>query len=207
LKQWIFLLYGLGFVGLFLALQYIACRFRELIDAYIRQWTTRVGLPALPGTLAWLASAAGLLCFIEQLSKAVDMEAWEPFWVGLGVWGGSNLVAWALVHPGLTNVTVEKDTRGPAEALDLLAYLTKLVLRLVSVVFGLGVLGGAVWLVVAIVGLFQDEQYDTAKSALLYLSCVGMLPLLAYIGALILRYSIGIGEAILSLGGKGVTQR
>jgi hypothetical protein len=41
----------------------------------------------------------------------------------------------------------------------------------------------------------------------LYMIWIGFLPFLAYVGALIVRYNISLGEAILSLLGKGDANR
>lgn len=202
-KQWFFLLKGLGLVLLLLAVQYMASRFLELNDRYIKLWSTRIGTPTLPGALAWLASVGGLLFLVAQLRDVINFDVWQPFWLGLAVWVGANFLAWSLLHPGLANVTVEQDTRGAAEALDILSYLAKQSLRLVSMVFGFAVLGGVVWLIGSMIDLFKNGIEDAHLAPVGFLIWVGILPLLSYVGIVFVRYNIGLGEAILSLLGKG----
>lgn len=206
--DWVLAPLGFGLVGLLLAIQYIASRFLELNDSYIKLWPSRMGIPTLPGALAWLVAIGGLLYFLSTFEGLrAEPRGWEAFWLGFGAWVGANFLAWSFLHPGLANVAIERDTRGPAEALDILSYLAKLWLRLVSMIFGFAVLGGVVWLIMGMVELFKDGQLTTTTSAITFIIWIGFLPLLAYIGTLIVRYHISLGEAILSLLGKGEAKR
>jgi hypothetical protein len=202
LEKWVFILYGIGLTGLMLALQYISCRFIELNERHVRSWPTRLGIPVLPGALAWLASVAGLLFFIWQLTELIQFRAWQPFWLGFGVWFGANLVAWSLMHAGLANVAVEQEARGAGEALDIASYLAKQVMRVVPMVFGFAVIGAVVWLIVGMVEIFRDGLYDTATDATLFVVAVGFLPVAACALGLAARLVIGLCEAILSLAGR-----
>jgi len=201
-KEWVYPFYGIAMVGLLLALQYAASRFLEITDAYITGWRTRIGIAPLPAFLAWVMVLVGVLLVLGGLVQAVRADDWPMFWKMLGACVALDLLAWGLVHPGMANVGVEREARGAAEALDVLAFLVKVFLRIVPMAFGFGVLAGVIWLVTGMVEVIRMADVSSVMGAFAFVVGTSLLPVATLLAALAARLNLGIADAILSIPGK-----
>jgi hypothetical protein len=201
-KEWVYPFYGVVLMGLLLGLQYAASRFLEITNAYIAGWRTRIGIAPLPAALAWTMVSVGLLLVLGGIVQAVRADYWEAFWKALGACAALDLMAWALIHPGIANVGVEEQVRGPAEALDVVAFLLKVILRIVPMVFGFGILAGVIWLVTGMVQVIRMADVSSATGAYVFVAGTALLPLVSLLVALPVRMHLGAIEAVLGIPGK-----
>ena len=201
-KEWVYPFYGIAMAGLLLALQYAASRFLEITDAYVNGWRSRIGVGLLSPCLAWVMVIVGFLLVLGGFMQGVRADYWQAFWKAIGACAALDVLAWALVHPGMANVGVENEVRGPAEALDLLALLVKVCLRIVPLVFGLGMIAGVIWMVTGMVRIIRMEDVSSAMGAYFFIAGTALLPLASLLVAFSVRLNLGIAEAILSVPGK-----
>jgi hypothetical protein len=198
-KEWVYPFYGIALMGLLLGFQYAASRFFEITNGYIAGWRSRIGIAPLPACLAWVMVVAGLLLVLGGIVQAVRADYWDIFWKALGACVALDLMAWALIHPGIANVGVEDQVRGPAEALDVVSFLVKVLLRIVPMVFGFGILAGVIRLVMGMVQVIRTADVSSATAAFVFVAGASLLPVASLLVALSVRLHLGIAEAILAI--------
>ena len=97
------------------------------------------------------------------------------------------------------NVGVEDQVRGPAEALDVVSFLVKVLLRIVPMVFGFGILAGVIRLVMGMVQVIRTADVSSATAAFVFVAGASLLPVASLLVALSVRLHLGIAEAILAI--------
>ena len=139
-------------------LQYAALKFCDALERLNRSTDSSLSSTAFPDCFALLCLANGAVAFIGSLAGAFQTSMyWMIFAgiVGFIVWGYLALVALNL--PTLS-ISVVPQARAGEEAIGVLTFLLKAVLRLVPVAFGTGVALGAIVMGYACYLAFSEEK-------------------------------------------------
>lgn len=191
----IFVLYSIGCAALLLILQYTASKFLHAGGSLINSSPSRLASRAFLDCLALLMEIAGILFFLGflmrgQLSYLV---------VGLGAWALCDSIAYIALHPSMANITISEDTPAGEEAIGIMSFLVKAVVRIVPIAFGVGSIIGLVALLIATFSLLFGGTPEGGRAALKLIIFCACLPFFSYIFFALYHLTIDVLRAILVL--------
>jgi hypothetical protein len=203
-----YLLEAAGGILVLAVLQYVAGRSCDAIDQVHAVTSGTLSSTVVPECFALLSTAAGVSALLIAVAHVVATPAfvmWLPFGIAAFL-VGVYLAALAL-NPAALGVSVVPVSRASEETLGVLTFLLKALLRSVSVVFGSGVICGALLLAFACGQVFKGEKglelaTDTAAVAQRSLWWFGALPLAAYVVFLLGCLLLDLWRSVLSLTGR-----
>jgi hypothetical protein len=203
------LLFMMATLAIFAALQYTAIKFCDALERLNRSTGSNLSSTAFPDCFALLCLAGGVVTLLATLAGAFQTSMyWMIFAgiVGFIVWGYLALVALNL--PTL-NISMAPEARAGEEAIGVLTFLLKAVLRLVPVAFGTGVALGAIVMGYACYLAFSEEKGlsilasaatgSIAQSIVIYSAG---LPLAAYLVFLLYNLWLDLCRAVLAVPAK-----
>ena len=197
-KSWPMLFVGAGFSILLVMLQYTADKFLNAGDTLIKSSPSRLSSVAFLDCLALLIEAFGILSVIY----AITLRQWSLFIVGLGVWAICDAIAYIAINPSLANIKISKDTAAGEEAIGILSFAVKAIVRMVPFAFGVGAMIGSVSLLVASFGLMFKENavVDFAHVGLIVICAC--LPFASYVLFTVYHLIIDVVRAVLVIPAK-----
>jgi hypothetical protein len=201
-SAWTMAFVGMGLALMLVVLQYVADRFEAAAQRLVDGWTTRLAGATFPDALAWIFEALGIVIFMTALMSASQASDWSVFWKGVGGWVICVLVAWVLFHPTMQSVEIDPATAMREEAIGIVAYLMKAVLRCVPVVFGVLAIMATVAIISGLVDIFRDQGAGWIQEEIWFGMMATLLPVAAYLAAVFCRLHLDIMHAILSIPGK-----
>jgi len=199
LKDWIYILHGIGIAALLMVLQYAAERFMSAGETLIKASPSRMNSGAFLDCLALLMAIGGVLLLIVYIMQAKRMESWSLFWIGLGDCALCLCVAYIALNPSMANTTVAEGGTAGDEAIGIMSFFVKAVIRIVPLAFGIGAIIGSVALFIAIFSLIRDESRAAGTQALVMIGFCSCLPFLTYLGFVFYQLMIDVIRAILSI--------
>ncbi len=203
LESFMFFLTALGFSILVLVIQYIADKFSHAGEILIKNNPTSLSSTAFLDSLGLLAMIGGIVALLVNLYFAIKSPSLNALLTGVGLFVFLEFVALIALNPELITVDVVKETTAGEEAIGILTFFIKKIIKLVPILFGLGVIIGTVMLLVSSFDLFSNERmlFAPAKIEWSYSLIIssGLLPLLSYILFVLYYLVIDIIRAILSL--------
>jgi hypothetical protein len=189
-----------------LALQYTAAKFLPSGDQLLRATPTRLASQAFLDCYALLHLVGGLLVLIWFVVAAVRIEDLSFAWLGVALFALLEYLGCVALHPGLLNITVAEGAAAEEEAVGILAFLVKALLRVVPVCFGVWATVGAAALAVAVVNVLRDEYRESMTLFTLAGSnwVVGpaLLPFAAFVVFLLSYLAVALVRAVLSVPAK-----
>jgi len=197
-SSWMLFPYGIGLAILLVVLQYTAVKFMSAGRSLIESSPSRLRSTAFLDCFALLSEITGVMIFLSLLVRA----QWSLFWTGLGVWALCDGMAWIAIHPSLTNISFSDHVGAGEEAIGMMSFVVKAVVRLVPIAFGVGAIIGAVALVFAVFSLLRTGELLAGRAAILLIAFCACLPLAAYVLSTFYHLLIDILRAILLLPGK-----
>ena len=188
------LLSGVGLLVFLAALQYTAGKCCDALDRLVRTTGGKLASTLLPDCFAVLSLTAGLLMVLGSARGAVESSTWHTLLTGIAgaiVFGHAALAA---LNPSTLNISIVSDKpRVSEEAIGVLTFLAKVLLRVVPVVLGTGVIVGTVMMghacyeALGADGIPSVAQFTAGVArAILFFSAA--LPLIVY--ALFLLYAL-----------------
>ena len=206
LKSFEFFLYSLIFaIGIFV-IQYIAKKFSHAGETLIENNPSFLSSSAFLDCLGLLAMLAGVVALLYHLYQAIRIPQFEPLLYGAGAFIFFEFVALVVLHPRTITVDVVDQTTAGEEAIGIITIFIKKIMRLIPILFGLGLIIVTVMLLIDSVGLFSELKKFAARTRILSdyerLVGIGLLPFLSYIGFVILYLVVDLIKAILSIPGK-----
>jgi len=203
LESFMFFLTALVFSILVLVIQYIADKFSHAGEILIKNNPTSLSSTAFLDSLGLLAMIGGIVALLVNLYFAIKSPSMNALLTGLGLFVFLEFVALIALNPELITINIVKETTAGEEAIGILTFFIKKIMKLVPIVFGLGVIIGTIMLLVSSFDLFSNEKilFASAKIERSYglIICSGLLPLLSYILFVLYYLVIDIIRAILSL--------
>jgi len=198
-------MYGAISVLVLAVLQYVASRFCDALDRLNRTTSSTISSSAFIDCFALLAIATGVAMLATSAFIAVRMEEYSGILYGLTVFVVCQYLAFVALNPQTLSISVVPEARAGEEAIGVLSFILKAVLRLVPVAFGAAVIYGTLMLIYACYQIFNDrlaEAMVTAGDANWKIIYAAALPFVTYIFFLIYYLSIDVCRAVLSLPGK-----
>ena len=164
---------ALGFVAATSVLQYAAPRFVTAMERLSRITPGQVSSAALLDCWALLNMCGGLAVLLVLTVVAVRSQNYSYVMPGIAVFILAQYVAVLSLNPDALQLTVASDTTLAEEALGVLSYAVKLIVRQTPVALGVGVAWGVVELLRSAVQLFTPLQ--NASDALAVVQARGYL--------------------------------
>jgi hypothetical protein len=184
-------------------LQYVGWRFCEAGERLNRSTSETVSSAALLDCVALLAMVSGATALIVSLFFGVHGLYWAIF-AGLATFVVAQFLGFTAIHPSLANVQIVSESRPSEDALGLIGFFAKALVRIAPVVFGVGAAFGCALLIYASVQAIIDPVGAWLNSiiATASLRWTGVFPLGAYLAYLLIYLLLDVLRAILVLPSK-----
>jgi hypothetical protein len=196
----------LGIIGFLVlaVLQYLGGRFCEASERLNRNTSATLSSTVFLDCFALFNIVIGATALLGSL--AVGIPAKEAWWIitGLSSFIISQYLAFIALNPSTINVNIVPEQRAGEEALGLISFFVKSLLKLVPVVFGVGAVAGSLMLLDASIELFTTNPLLAEKVAFIAntaLVTAAALPFFAYLLFLLIFLLLDVIRAILVLPG------
>ena len=202
------LLQGVLLLVLLAALQYAAGKFCDVLDRLNRAAGSSLTSTVFPDCFALLSLVAGLTALFGSVPAAVHASMYPLVLLGIAGFIVCSYSAFVAMNPSTLNVSILADeTSAGEEAIGVLTFLLKALLRAAPVALGAGVLAGTLMMGIACYEAFFSVDGPmaaqiTAAAARIVLVSSAALPLAAYLLFLLCSLSLDLCRAILVLPGK-----
>jgi hypothetical protein len=199
-------LIGIAWFFVVMVVQYIAHRFSNAGENLIKNNPTSLASRAFLDCVAFIFVIAGLIVFIIHLIGLIKTGDFNTFLMGLCVFVLFEFIA--IVSFNFKTITIEivKETSAGQEAIGIVTFFIKGLMKLVPIFFGVGVAIGTIMLFIDSFGLFSDAKISQAwisgNANAMSILIAGLLPFIAYIVFVLYYLVVDIVRAILSLPGK-----
>jgi len=198
---------ALGFSIGFFVVQYVGNKFLFAGDVLIDKNPSRMSSSAFLDSFALLSIIGGVGILLYNIYLAIKIPSFSPLLMGLVFFLLLWFFAFVLMNPKEITVSIVKDTTAGQEAIGIITLFIKSIMKLVPIIFGIGVIYGSISMLIHMFGLFKaNPQVAWFKissfnisSDMSILIITGLLPLLAYLGFVIAFLFIDITRAILSI--------
>ncbi len=186
-------------------LQYTSGRFLASLQMLNRSTSGRITSTALPDCVALLSMCVGLALLIGMVMLGLSLGDFSVVLFAIGLFILFEYVAILSLTLDALNLKVEADASAGEEAIGIISFLAKLILRLVPVAFGVGVALGICNLIVASVLAISKSGPEItdalatmqASGGILFTSAA--LPILAYVLFLLVYLLVDVLRSILVL--------
>lgn len=200
-------LFGLAWILLMLLVQYIATSFSTAGENFIKTSPSQMASLSFLNCFALLNFVIGWIVLFTSLFQAIKTENLQLLWVGLGVFLLCEYLACISMNPGLVNITIQSRGSAGEEALGILSFLLKALLRLVPIAFGVGVVLGTASMTFQYVQFLAKGWYPPLALAVAQQSAgwvlqAGLLPFAGYVGFAVLYLVINLIRSVLQIPGK-----
>jgi len=196
---WANIAYGIGAVVVLAILQFTADRFLSADRAMIEHSPSRMGSSAFLECVCVLSEIAGIAAFLYFFAQAKQLGQWSLVWYGLGAWVLLDALAHIALNPSMVNLTIAGDVRAGDEALGILSFFGKAIVRLVPIAFGVAVIVGSVLMACSYVSLIKNADVLPGHNALLLICQGACLPLASYAFFAFYHLSLDLLWAILAV--------
>ncbi len=194
---------AIGFVLLLAAFQYAANKFMGAGRHLMTSTPSRLSSTAFLNTVALVHAVAavvflvgGILLAVQQRSFAVMISALVIALVAYGI-------AFISLYPDRINVTVNPDVGAGEEALGILSFAVKLVVRLIPFVYGVGMIIGALALLGACLSRLGPLGYSQlGQQGSLLLLLAAAFPFAGYLFFVLYQLALDVLRSIIMLPGK-----
>lgn len=195
-------LMGLAWVILVFVVQYTAHRFSDAGDGLIRNNPTTLSSKAFLDCFGFLTLIGGVVVLIMAVVKAIQLGSFAEFLFGLGFFLLLEFLALISFNPSIVNVEVTEGTSAGQEAIGIITFFLKGLMRLIPIFFGVGVVIATILLFISFIKLFGDQaQYAMGMGTqnAVYILFSGLLPFASYIFFVLYYLVIDMIRAILSI--------
>lgn len=200
-------LYGFAWVVLVFVIQFTAHRFVTAGDTLIKNNPSTLSSIAFLDSLGFLSLIGAVIVLVTGIVRAVQGGGFWFFLMGAASFVLLVLFALIAFNPATINKSVGKKTSAGQEAIGIVVFFLKGIMRLVPILFGVGITVGLILLVIDFTGVFGSESqltaaWNNAPKTAGTIILFGLLPFLSYIAFVIYYLAIDIIRAILALPGK-----
>ena len=210
LERFTFFLMSLGFAVAILVVQYIAHRFLKAGEILISNNPSSLSSGAFLDSVGLIALIAGILAFLYNIYPAIKGPSIMYLIIGIASFVLFEFVALVTLNPKTVNLNVVDKTSAGQEAIGIITFLIKKLMRLIPILFGLGLVVGTIILLIHFFGLFGKNysmaairfSFSQGQGDYFQLIAIGLIPFISYIAFVILYLQVDIIKAILSLLGK-----
>ena len=195
-------LMGIAWIILVFVVQYTAHRFSDAGDGLIRNNPTTLSSKAFLDCFGFLTLIGGVVFLIMSIVRAIQMESFTEFLCGLGFFLLLEFLALISFNPSTVNVEVTEGTSAGQEAIGIITFFLKGLMRLIPIFFGVGVVIGTILLFISFIKLFGDQaRYAMGMGTqnAIYILFSGLLPFASYLFFVLYYLVIDMIRAILAI--------
>lgn len=194
-------LYGFGFFLLLLAVQYIAYKLLAGVERLTIESETVMESDAFLRCVALVSAIAGVVFLVSMTVGAIRQHNWVLCLEGIGTMLFCEALALIAIHPSLASTSVIDKAASPGEeAIGMVSFFVKALMRLVPVVFGLVAFTALARMIVATIQLLRDLcRWEDGYQVAYWLIYTSLLPLAAYVGFALYCLLVELLRAILSI--------
>ena len=201
------LLLGLAAAPLLLVIQYTACKFIRATQALIASTPTYVSTPAFTDCVGLVALCAGVAILVDGIKASISFKDIDFMWIPLLQSAAAVFIAWISLTPSLANVSTSRSASSAEEAIAIIGYSAKVLLKMAPIIFGVGVIVGAIQVLFAFRLMFQDGRtwdstYYAVKAAMVPIATAGLAPFALYVGFLVVYLLLDLANAVLRAANK-----
>lgn len=196
------ILSGAMLILLLAALQYVAGKFCDALERLNRTVGGSLASTAIPDSMALLSIVAGLAILFGSIPLAARGATLPIILLGIAGFIDCVLIAFAALNPATLHITIASDeASADDEALGVLMFFAKILVRAAPVVFGTGVLAGTLILGDACYLLSAADSHSSAQftadiaRAILLTSAV--LPLAIYLLFILFNLVLSLCRAVI----------
>ena len=206
LESFTFFLTSLGFAVGILVVQYIAHRFLKAGEILIDNNPSALSSGAFLDSIGLIALIMGILTFLSFTYSAIKAPSIVFLIMGIASFIFLEFVALVALNPKTVNLDVVNKNSAGQEAIGIITFFIKKLMRLIPILFGLGLMVGAILLLFHFFSLF-GKNYGMAQTWFSFsqgqgdyfkIIAVGMIPFISYIAFVVLYLHIDIIKAILT---------
>jgi peptidoglycan/LPS O-acetylase OafA/YrhL len=202
------ILWGLAWLVALPLLQYVAVQFMDAPRSMVTNNRTNLGSEAFLRCYALVALVAAVASVVAALVKGYDLAS---FWVllsGLGVtvlWLAS---AWLALNPSLLGIRVNRQASAGEEAIGVLSFFMKSLVRIVPIFYGVTLLVAAVQAVALLLGMIGDSAQGIrwavtfAQLGIPVVLTAVLAPFIAYVAFMLFFLVIDLMRGILRIPGS-----
>lgn len=193
---------GLGWVLACLVVHYIATKFLPVGDLLVKSAPSNLSSRAFLECFGLLNFLLGILGFLGWTVIAIRAESIEYFYYALATLVVCEYIVCLCLNPKLLTIEIEESTSAGEEAIGILAFLIKGLVRLVPIAFGVGIVVGTLLLFVAFIQTFGDNPlmaYANGTFAGASVLNAALLPFLSYVFFVLSYLIIDVIRSILSI--------
>lgn len=200
------LLSGAIMLVVLVVLQYIAGKFCDALERLNLSTTGSLSSTVFPVGLSLMSKALGVAVLLSSIIVAVQISSYELLPLGIAVFLVLGYLSLVAMNPATLNFSIGAESSPAEEALGVMTYLAKALMRSVPVAFGAGVACGVLLLGYACyLSFFDGGQMAAylirgmARTGLIYSA---LLPLAAYLIFLLYSLLHDLCRAVLVLPSK-----
>ncbi|THB64413.1 MAG: hypothetical protein D6E12_14930 [Desulfovibrio sp.] len=202
--SWSILIYGAAWVVAVPILQFIAHNFRTAGDTLVKSSPTELSSPSFLDCYALIGLLVVLACVIFGIVQGIQQVSFIPFLSDLYIAILAGFAVWLSFNPSMLNITVGGDASAGQEAIGIISFFVKSVVKLIPFIFGTGAVIGAAILLVDCVVVFTalSSAYEYAVSAMYILVFAALSPFVAYLSFLFTYLAIDFIRSVLEIPNK-----
>ncbi len=198
---------GLAYALGFFILQYVAVRFASAGDKLIENNKTSLSSAAFLDSMGLLFMIGGALALLFNSYLAIKLGSFSPFLNGLGAFVVLELFALLALNPRSITLDIVSETSAGQEAIGIITFFLKSFMKLVPIMFGVGIVVSTVLMFIHSFGLFKDGMgmsfaWMRVMGDFQSIASIALLPLIAFIIFVFVFLAIDIVRAILSIPSK-----
>jgi hypothetical protein len=200
-------LYGLAWILIVFVVQYTAHKFSKAGEMLIKNNPSSMSSKAFLDCLGFLTMIGGVIFFILGIIRVAQGGHISFLFMGLGGFVLLEFFTIIAFNPKLITKVISKTTSAGQEAIGIIVFFIKGFMKLVPVIFGVGVVVGFVLLFIDFLGVFGSgfrvaASWERASTTSLKIIAAGLLPFLSYLLFVLYYLAIDVIRAILAVPGK-----
>lgn len=201
-KEWSVLLYGVAWVVAVPILQFVAHKFRTAGDTLVKSSPTRLSSASFLDCYALIGILVVLAFVVLGIVSAIQQVSFVPLLTDLYIAILAGFAVWLAFNPAMLNIEVGGDAGAGQEAIGIISFFVKSVVKLIPFIFGAGAVIGAVILLVDCVAAFTAtplEAFAYATTAVYILIFAALAPFIAYLAFLFTYLAIDFIRSVLEI--------
>jgi len=198
---------GLAYALGFFILQYVAVKFASAGDKLIENNETGLSSAAFLDSMGLLFMIGGAIALLFNSYLAIKLGAFAPFLNGLGAFVVLELFALLALNPKSITLEIVPETSAGQEAIGIVTFFLKSFMKLVPIMFGVGIVVTTVLMFIHSFGLFKEGMgmsfaWMRVMGDFQSIAVIALLPLIAFIIFVFVFLAIDVVRAILSIPSK-----
>lgn len=201
-----YFLYAIIWVIAVFVVQYTAYRFLPTGDKLIANNATQLASKAFLDCVGFVAMLLGIIVLLFQIYMAIKLPSLSSFLLGLGAFVFLEFIALIAFHSENASIEIVQEASAGQEAIGIITFFIKTLLRLVPIIFGIGIAVYTIIMFIDAFGLFSNVKFAGAAAAgqvdATTIAIFGLIPFASYVAFVFSFLSIDVIRSILAIPGK-----